>query len=53
MAGKTGLMIGFINGQFIHVPFELSINNVKRLDLDGELWYAVLSTTKQPPSFRP
>jgi 6-phosphofructokinase 1 len=51
MAGKTGLMIGFLNGQFIHVPFELSIKNVKRLDLNGELWYAILSTTKQPSSF--
>jgi len=51
MAGKTGLMIGFLNGQFIHVPFELSIKNVKRMDLNGELWYAILSTTKQPSSF--
>ena len=45
MAGKTGVMIGLVNGQFVHVPLELVTRTPKRLDPQGELWYAVKSVT--------
>jgi 6-phosphofructokinase 1 len=32
MAGKTGLVIGFLHERFIHVPIELLATKVKRLD---------------------
>jgi 6-phosphofructokinase 1 len=45
MAGKTGVVISFLNGQFAHVPISEIVQGSKRLDLEGELWRAVLSTT--------
>jgi 6-phosphofructokinase 1 len=48
MAGKTGLVISYLNGQFVHVPISEIARGGKRLDLEGELWRAVLSSTGQP-----
>jgi 6-phosphofructokinase 1 len=48
MAGKTGLVISSLNGQFVHVPISEIVRGGKRLDLEGELWRAVLSSTGQP-----
>lgn len=51
MSGRTGLVISFLNGKFVHVPIDLITAGSKRLDLDGELWHAVISSTGQPASF--
>jgi 6-phosphofructokinase 1 len=51
MAGKTGLVIGLLHDQFIHVPIELLAARVKRLDPDGFAWNAVLAATGQPARF--
>lgn len=51
MAGKTGLVISYHNGQFLHVPISVIAQGSKRVDLDGELWRAVLSSTGQPEWF--
>lgn len=45
MSGRTGLVVSYLNGQFVHVPIDLIAAGGKRLDLDGELWSAVLSVT--------
>jgi 6-phosphofructokinase 1 len=47
MAGKTGLVISYLNDQFVHVPIGEIVQGSKRLDLAGELWRAVLSSTGQ------
>jgi 6-phosphofructokinase 1 len=47
MAGKTGLVISYLNGQFVHVPIAVIAAGGKRLDLEGELWRAVISSTGQ------
>lgn len=47
MAGKTGMVISYLNGQFVHVPIDVIAQGGKRLDLNGELWRAVLSSTGQ------
>jgi 6-phosphofructokinase 1 len=47
MAGKTGLVISYLNAQFVHVPIQEIVQGSKRLDLEGELWRAVLSSTGQ------
>jgi 6-phosphofructokinase 1 len=47
MAGKTGMVISFLNGQFVHVPIDVITGGLKRLELEGELWRAVLSCTGQ------
>ena len=51
MAGKTGLVIGFLHDRFIHVPIELLASRKKRLDPDGFAWSAVLAATGQPERF--
>jgi 6-phosphofructokinase 1 len=51
MAGKTGLVIGYLHDRFIHVPIELLATKKKQLDADGAAWSAVLATTGQPHRF--
>jgi 6-phosphofructokinase 1 len=51
MAGKTGLVIGYLHNQFIHVPIDLLASRKKQLDPDGPVWSAVLSATGQPDRF--
>ncbi len=51
MAGKTGLVIGYLHDRFIHVPIELLASREKRLNPDGFVWSAVLAATGQPERF--
>jgi 6-phosphofructokinase 1 len=51
MAGRTGLMIGFVHDRFVHVAIELLASQQKRLDPGSPAWSAVLSATGQPPLF--
>jgi len=51
MSGRTGLIIGVIYNQFVHVPVGLLATAHKRVPLDGELWSAVLAATGQPARF--
>jgi 6-phosphofructokinase 1 len=48
MAGKTGVVIGFLHERFIHVPIELLATHKKRLDPASGWWRSVLATTGQP-----
>lgn len=51
MAGKTGVVIGFLHERFIHVPIELLATHTKRLDPASGWWRSVLATTGQPAQF--
>jgi 6-phosphofructokinase 1 len=51
MAGKTGLVIGYLHDRFIHVPIELLASRKKSMDPGGFAWSAVLATTGQPERF--
>jgi 6-phosphofructokinase 1 len=51
MAGKTGVVIGFLHERFIHVPIELLAAHTKRLDPTSGWWRSVLSATGQPAQF--
>jgi 6-phosphofructokinase 1 len=51
MAGKTGLVIGYLHDRFIHVPIELLTTQQKRVDPDGPAWSAVLAATGQAIRF--
>ena len=51
MAGKTGVVIGFLHERFIHVPIELLATHTKRLDPAGGWWRSVLAATGQPAQF--
>jgi len=48
MAGRTGLLIGSWAGEYTHVPLRELIARHKTVDLEGELWHAVLESTGQP-----
>jgi len=48
MAGRTGLLIGYWNGEYTHVPIREVTARSKAVDLEGDLWHAVLETTGQP-----
>jgi 6-phosphofructokinase 1 len=48
MAGKTGVVIGLVHDQFVHVPIELLAARRKHVDPSGSGWRAVLASTGQP-----
>jgi len=51
MAGKTGVVIGFLHERFIHVPIEVLATHTKRLNPASGWWRSVLATTGQPEQF--
>lgn len=51
MAGKTGLIVSLLNNAFVHVPIDMAVERKRKVDPEGRLWNAVLSTTGQPPHF--
>jgi 6-phosphofructokinase 1 len=51
MAGRTGVVIGFLHERFIHVPIELLATHTKRLDPASGWWRSVLAATGQPAQF--
>jgi len=48
MAGKTGVVIGYLHDRFIHVPIGLLAGRSKRLDPSSGWWRSVLAATGQP-----
>ena len=51
MAGKTGLVIGYMHDRFIHVPIELLTSRKKSMDPDSFQWKSVLASTGQVDQF--
>ena len=51
MSGRTGLVISYLHSHFVHVPISVIARGSKRLELNGELWNAVLSSTRQRAQF--
>lgn len=47
MAGKTKMLVGNINGHFVHVPLEATAGKRKQVDPQGKLWLNVLDATGQ------
>jgi len=52
MAGRTDIVVGSTSGVFTHVPISYATSERKKLDVDGALWHAVLSSTRQAEYFR-
>jgi 6-phosphofructokinase 1 len=48
MAGKTGIVIGFIDAEFIHLPIDIAVSRRKLINPESELWLSVLENTGQP-----
>lgn len=47
MTGRTDMVVGYTNGQFVHVPLEVVAGKRKRINPHGELWRSALETTGQ------
>ena len=48
MTGRTNMVVGFWNHQFVHVPIALATSTRKKIDPRGRLWSSVISSTGQP-----
>ena len=52
MAGRTGMVVGFWNHEFTHVPIPLAVSARKKIDPAGRIWSSVLASTGQPAAMR-
>jgi len=48
MAGKTKLIIGLVNNEFVHLPIKAAIAHRSHVDPEGNLWRDTLDATHQP-----
>jgi 6-phosphofructokinase 1 len=51
MAGKTRVLIGMVNNEFVHLPTALVVSNRNRVDPEGSLYRDALDSTGQAVSF--
>ena len=52
MAGRTGMIVGYWNNLFTHVPIGLSVSKRKKLEPKGWVWNSVLASTGQPADMK-
>ena len=52
MAGKTGMLVGLVNDQFVHLPLRAVSSRRKMIDPNGNIWMQVLESTGQPVSMK-
>jgi 6-phosphofructokinase 1 len=48
MAGRTGMVVGYWNNLFTHVPISLAVSRRKKIDPRDWLWNTVIASTRQP-----
>ncbi|MDR0550911.1 MAG: ATP-dependent 6-phosphofructokinase [Spirochaetaceae bacterium] len=48
MAGKTKLVIGLVNGHFVHLPIKAAVSRRSHVDPESSLWRDALDATHQP-----
>ncbi|MDR0585299.1 MAG: ATP-dependent 6-phosphofructokinase [Treponema sp.] len=48
MAGKTKLIIGLVNNEFVHLPIKSVITRRNKVDPEGNLWRDTVDATHQP-----
>jgi 6-phosphofructokinase 1 len=51
MAGKTRVIIGMVNNEFVHLPTAMVVSNRNRVDPEGSLYRDALDSTGQAVSF--
>ncbi len=49
MAGKTGMIVGMVKDEYVHIPLKM-IGSGTQLNPLGNIWMRVLEATGQPPS---
>ncbi|MDR2602190.1 MAG: ATP-dependent 6-phosphofructokinase [Spirochaetaceae bacterium] len=48
MSGKTKLVIGLVNGHFVHLPIKAAVSRRSHVDPESSLWRDTLDATHQP-----
>ena len=48
MSGKTKLIIGLVNNEFVHLPIKMVITHRAKVDPESALWRDTLDATHQP-----
>ncbi|GMO36550.1 MAG: ATP-dependent 6-phosphofructokinase [Termitinemataceae bacterium] len=48
MAGKTKVVIGLVNGEFVHLPIKAAVSRRSHIDPESSLWRDTLDATHQP-----
>jgi len=48
MAGKTKLIIGLVNNEYVHLPIKMVITHRNMVDPESSLWRDTLDATHQP-----
>ncbi len=48
MAGKTKVLIGLVNNEFVHLPTKVAVSQRSHVDPEGSLWRDTLEATHQP-----
>lgn len=48
MAGKTGFVVGVVNGKFVNLPITQVTQKRKKIDVEGDFWFTALQCTGQP-----
>ena len=49
MAGKTKLIIGLVNNEFVHLPIQSVIKHRNKVNPESSMWRDTLDATHQPP----
>jgi len=49
MAGKTKVIIGLVNNEFVHLPIKSVISHRNKVDPESSMWRDTLDATHQPP----
>jgi len=49
VAGKTKMLVGLCNNQFVHIPMETTAGKRRQVNLYGGKWMSVLESTGQTP----
>jgi 6-phosphofructokinase 1 len=51
MAGKTGMLVGLMKDEYVHLPLKMVASGSK-VNPEGNVWMRVLESTGQPPSMK-
>jgi 6-phosphofructokinase 1 len=51
MAGKTGMLVGLMKDEYVHLPYNMVASGMK-VDPEGNVWRRVLESTGQPRSMK-
>jgi 6-phosphofructokinase 1 len=51
MAGKTGMLVGLMKDEYVHLPLKM-VGSGAKVNPEGNVWMRVLESTGQPPSMK-